>query len=251
MINYKVHKIFSEIEADFKQSELNWGDYSAQMDWEIKEGNLQLFVRDDDPMVLKNNLGRVVRHDIRDSAVVDVLLKCNVTTILDVGADTGAFLAQCKSRGIDGIGIEPNKKAVEYFNKKYFIKLYCFDLETLMEKYKNDGSIEACAMMNTFHGLWKDIKAKETFTRYVAENFKYALLSDDYKNNKPDPVLMKYFDLVYDFNMYGSLALKDYKMSDRPLKKFKDSFYKIERENQIYEKMRTLAYHKLYVPKKR
>ena len=252
MIDKNVHSVFSKIENDYKQQEaLQWGDYAAQMDWKIEAGCIHLFVRNDDPSVLNTNLGRVVRHDVRDAAIVDVLRKCNVQSVLDVGADTGAFLARCKCNGIDGIGIEPNQNAVDYFNKKNFIRLYCFDLETLMAQYKLNGSIDVCSMMNTYHGVWKDVQEKEAFTRYVAENFKYALLSDDYKNNKPDPIIMKYFDLVYDFNMYGSIALKDYKTSDRALRKFKKSFYVHMPENQIYEKMRTLACHKLYVPKKR
>lgn len=192
-------------------------------------------------------------HELRDNAIVDVLKKINVRTILDIGADTGMFLAKCKYNGIDGIGIEPDRKIVEYVNRKNYVKLYCFGLEALMQKFENNNRFDACSMLNFFHGEWKDIKEKDSFAGYLAGNFNYLILSDVYKNNKPDPILAKRFDLIYDFNMFGLAALREdyYKISIFPFKKLNKFLNKLlkTQENQIYKKMHHLCSHKLYVPK--
>lgn len=256
MLDKEILSTFEKIEKGYNTNKLDWGNYASEIDWNIIGGKLETFVKNTSkPNIhagLKENLARNMRHDLRDGAIVSVLKKINVKTVLDIGADTGMFLARCKCEGIEGVGIEPNKEVVDYVNKKNYVKLFCFDLDTLMREFKNNNCIEVCSMLNTFHGEWKDIQKKDNFTKYLARNFKYAVLSDDYKNNKPDSIVTKYFDLLYDFNMFGMASLREHKAITPPFRKIKKSLnkYFCRQENQIYKKNHILSVHKLYIPKK-
>ncbi len=256
MLSEEIFTIFEKIEREYKKDEIDteWNNYFSQIDWDIKENKIKTFVKSTQKDVIEGNLDRCMSHELRDNTIIEALTKINVKTILDIGADTGMFLAKCKYNGIDGIGIEPVKKTVDYVNKKNYVKLFCFDLQALMQKFENKGYFEACSMLNFFHGAWKDISQKGEFTKYLANEFKYAVLSDNYKNNKPDPILTKYFELVYDFNMFGLVSLRQdyYKISIFPstkLNKFLNKFFRTQ-ENQIYKKMHHLCVHKLYMSKK-
>lgn len=245
MIDTKILDIFIKIEKEYKNNNLQWGNYLSQLDWDIIEGNLKVSVKNTDKKVIAGNLKRAISHELRDDAIISILKMINVKTVLDIGADTGLFLAKCKYNGIEGVGIEPNRTAVNYVNKKGFVELFCLDLQTLMKSFKNRDMFDLCSMLNFFHGAWKDIREKDSFARYLAQNFKYVILSDDYKNNKPDPIIMEYFELVYDFNMYGMIALRDFKNMTGPLKRYFSNFL----QNQIYDKVHILSIHKLYIPK--
>jgi len=114
-----------------------------------------------------------------------------------------------------------------------------------MDKYKNKDRFDVCTMLGTFHGVWKEPAVKDMFARYVSKNFRYAVLSDEYKHDKPDPIIEKYFQLIYDFNVHGLVSIRDYKNIQWPMKKN----FKPFQVNQLFRKNEYVSFHKLYIPK--
>lgn len=134
---------------------------------------------------------------IRDFTLSKYLTDLGVKKIIDVGADTGCFMAFCKMQWIDWVGIDADIEAVNYINAKWINKAYHFGFEDLMEFKELWNTYNCLVCMNILHSpkFKEDIKWR--FLDYIAENYKFAVLT-----LKPSDIKkLRNLELVRDFSV--------------------------------------------------
>ena len=94
MIDGRIADIFTGIEKEYKNHNLQWSNYFAQLDWDIVDGKLKTFVKNIDKKAVGGNLRRSWSHELRDNTIIDIFKMINIKSVLDIGADTGLFLEE-------------------------------------------------------------------------------------------------------------------------------------------------------------
>lgn len=163
-----------------------WGNYTQHYDWEWVNGK---------PLLIPTSPTITAGVMIRDWAIAKKLKELGVKKVLDVGSDTGHFMAVLKSLGIDSVGIDPNKEICASINSKGINKCYPIGIESLLTTDIHDYDCITC--MNITHATWKDESVKTKFITWIANHSTYAILSDFTHQDRS----WKELTFLHDFNL--------------------------------------------------
>lgn len=161
-----------------------WGNYDQHYDWTWT----------DRPLLIPATLNVTAGVMLRDWALARKLKELGIKRVLDVGSDTGHFLAVLKYHGIDAVGIDANKKACELINSKGQNTCYNLGIQTLITSNLNDYDCLTC--MNITQAKWENEELKKQFLKWTKNHFQYAVLSDSTHQDKK----WVHFELIHDFN---------------------------------------------------
>ena len=80
---------------------------------------------------------RLINYELRYDIIKRYMNK-KTPSLLDIGASTGIFLRLIKSKGIDGVGLEPNLQAALYGKRNFNVEILPVSLEELNNEKKFD-----------------------------------------------------------------------------------------------------------------
>lgn len=151
-----------------------WGRYDHAYDWEWNEslGAPSLTLRN------RDLLARVSSIPWRDFTIASALSGYGVKKVLDVGSDTGHFMAVLKVFGIEAVGIDPNPAACGMILSKGVNHCYAMGIQDLITIPELEQDFDCLTCMNITHARWQDESLKERFVAWTGERFRYAVLSD-------------------------------------------------------------------------
>jgi SAM-dependent methyltransferase len=161
-----------------------WGNYTQNYDWLWHEKPLLI------PIHKETTAGVLMR----DWQVAEKLRNLGIKRVLDVGSDTGHFMAVLKYHGIDAVGVDTNKECCEKIKSKGQNICYNLGIEELLSL--NIDSYDCITCMNITHARWENEGLKDAFVEWAAKHFAYVLLSDVTHQDKRWLNLRK----VHDFN---------------------------------------------------
>lgn len=161
-----------------------WDRYDQHYDWTWTDRPLLV------PMTLNLTAGVM----LRDWTIARKLKDLGIKKVLDIGSDTGHFLAVLKYHGIDAVGIDANKQACDFINLKGQNTCYNIGLQSLITSNINGYDCITC--MNITQAQWKDENIKKDFISWISKHFSYALLSDFTHQDRK----WKNLEKIFDFN---------------------------------------------------
>ncbi len=164
-----MNKIYDEVLSKLQntEDEIVWGDYKHTYDWFWSDGR---------PNIIPTNTKNAAQVLIRDWDVARKLKELGVKKVMDIGSDTGHFIAVLAHLGIESVGVDADSQSCQMINKKGVNNCYCVGIQTIV---KNDISGYDCIVcMNITHAKWKDEKLKYDLINWMARNAKYVVLSD-------------------------------------------------------------------------
>ncbi len=166
-----------------------WGKYDNHYDWVWVNNRPYL-----SPLT-QNTAHQVL---LRDWAVARKLHELGIKKVLDIGSDTGHFLAVLKHFNIEAVGIDASKEACEFIKKKEQNICYNLGIQTLITLDIREYDCITC--MNITHAKWKDEtlneELKHKLIQWIADHSKYAVLSDfTHQDRSWDGLAM-----IHDFN---------------------------------------------------
>jgi len=176
-------KMLEELQTKTSDT-MMWDSYDQHYDWTWTDRPLLV------PLTLNFTAGVM----LRDWTIAKKLKELGIKKVLDVGSDTGHFLAVLKYHGIDAVGIDANKKACEFINSKGQNKCYNVGIQTLVNSNIEDYDCLTC--MNITQAKWENEDLKNQFIVWANKHFDYAVLSDCTHQDKK----WKNFEVIYDFN---------------------------------------------------
>ena len=195
-LNYK--NFFTALQKKKKYS--FFSGYTSQYSWEwiTALGKPAIFSLND------GFLNKCAAIMIRDNAIAKHLHTLGVKSVLDIGADTGYFLAVLKTYSIEAVGIDSSANSCNLINKKKINKCYQIDLKDLLSINQPLG-FDCISVMNITHVNWssnvKDGEAlKEDFIKWLSIQAKYLVLSDTTNQSKI-------------WEKYGLKIIKDYQQN--------------------------------------
>ncbi len=162
-----------------------WGNYDHTYDWTWADNR---------PCIIPIHTQNAAQVLVRDWDVARKLKELGVKKVLDIGSDTGHFIAVLTHLGIEAVGIDANKKSCDMINGKGVNHCYHVGLQTLI-KQDIDG-YDCIVCMNFTHAPWKDEQLKTDLVNWMARNSTYAVLSDYTHQDKKWSSLEK----IHDFN---------------------------------------------------
>lgn len=167
-----------------------WGKYDNHYDWEWSYGRPYLT-----PYTL--NIGHQVL--LRDWTVAKKLHDLGVKSVLDIGSDTGHFLAVLKHFGIEAVGIDASKEACDFVESKRQNMCYNIGIQSLITL--DIDTYDCITCMNITHAHWKDSdfneELKKKLIAWIRDHSKYTVLSDFTHQDRSWEGLTK----VHDFNI--------------------------------------------------
>ena len=162
---------------------------------------------------------------MRDYTISYTLKSLWIQSLLDVGSDTWCFLAFCKMQGIDALGIDADKGAVDYIEMKWVNKVYHLGLEELMWLQKLGNQYDCLVCMNILHSPLLQNEVRIQFLDYIAHNYPFSVLT--LKNQ--EEATMNHLELVQDFSILkfpGYRFLKPFQFRySKPLRFFLELFW--------------------------
>lgn len=162
-----------------------WGKYEQHYDWEWHKV----------PVIIPKEMNVSGGIFIRDWSIAKELKKLGVKKVLDVGSDTGHFMAVLKYHGIDAVGVDADKIACETVFLKGVNKSYPIGIQTLITL--NLEGYDCISCMNITQAKWVNEDLKNDFIAWIQKNFTYAVLTDISHQDRKWLGLKK----IYDFNM--------------------------------------------------
>lgn len=192
-----MNKHLAELESKNKDNQI-WGNYDHLYDWTWTDRPVLIPILSDNTKQKKRDLP--ISLDVtagvmvRDWVVAKKLKDLGIKSVLDVGSDTGHFMAVLAYYGIEAVGIDTSKKACDLIKSKGHNICYNIGIQSLITKPLTDFDCITC--MNITNAKWQDEELKTNFIRWIEINFKYAVLSDVTHQDR------KWFGLqcVHDFN---------------------------------------------------
>lgn len=178
-----MNKVLSELQAK-ANDDIDWGNYDQHYDW----------VWTDRPLLIPKTLEFTAGVMLRDWTIAKQLKDIGVKKVLDVGSDTGHFLAVLKYHGIDADGIDANKKACALVNSKGQNICYNLGIQTLITSDIDGYDCITC--MNITQAKWKNEALKNQFIEWTSKHFSYAVLSDCTHQDKK----WGHLEIIRDFN---------------------------------------------------
>jgi SAM-dependent methyltransferase len=195
-LNYK--KFFTILQKKKKHS--IFSGYTSQYSWEwlTAIGKPAIFSLNDD------FIKKCAAIMIRDNTIAKQLHTLGVKSVLDIGADTGYFLAVLKTYSIEAVGIDSSANSCNLINKKKINKCYQIDLRDLLSINQPLG-FDCISVMNITHVNWNsNVKGgeafKEDFIKWLSTQAKYLVLSDTSNQSKK-------------WEKYGLKIIKDYQQT--------------------------------------
>jgi 2-polyprenyl-3-methyl-5-hydroxy-6-metoxy-1,4-benzoquinol methylase len=85
---------------------------------------------------------------------------------IDVGTHTGVFLKLLKTRGINALGAELNRKAVQFGREHYDVNIVTDSLEQLVRK----GPFDVVTLFNVFEHMEQPLKALPQLRQLIDDN---------------------------------------------------------------------------------
>lgn len=131
-----------------------------------------------------NEYGRITRWETWNNCV-NLLVKNNIKTCLDIGCANGHFVYLSLNNGIDCYGLEPRKTLVDNYNNKFIKefnskKLFVSNYEYFIEFLKNSNSdlkFDCICVINFFHGKGHKKNDLENFFNKIFDHCEYLLIS--------------------------------------------------------------------------
>lgn len=171
--------------SENNKSTVLWGKYDKHYDW----------VWHNDRPYLAPNGGHIATEVLlRDWTVAEKLMSLGVRRVLDIGSDTGHFIAVLKHFGIEAVGVDASSEACDFVNSRGQNKCYQVDLESLITLDLKGYDCITC--MNITQAKWQDESLKSKLISWISERSTYTVLSDITHQDKHWNTLK----LVHDFN---------------------------------------------------
>lgn len=180
-----IDTLLQQAELESKDT-VNWGNYDQLYDWTWENGRPSLIPKN--PMTAAGIL-------LRDWTIAETLKKKGVKKVLDIGSDTGHFIAVLKHHGIDAVGIDANKKMCDFIQSKGQNTCYNLGIETLITLDLEGYDCITC--MNITQAKWEDESLKDDLISWITKRASYAILSDFTHQDKKWHGLTK----IHDFNL--------------------------------------------------
>lgn len=155
-------------DAEKKSKDIaTWGNYDQLYDWIWAENT---------PALIPKSQKATAGIFLRDWTIAKTLKEKGIKRVLDIGSDTGHFMAVLKYYGIEAVGIDANKKMCEFIANKGQNKCYNIGIETLVNLDIKEYDCITC--MNITHAKWEDESSKINFVNWLSKNTNYIVLSD-------------------------------------------------------------------------
>ncbi len=164
----------------------NWGNYDQLYDWTWEGGR---------PCLIPKNKNTTASILLRDWTIAEILKNKGVTKVLDIGSDTGHFIAVLKYYGIEAIGIDANKKMCDVVISKGQNMCYNLGIETLITLDLKEYDCITC--MNITQAKWADETLKKNLISWISKRASYSVLSDFTHQDRKWTELTK----IHDFNL--------------------------------------------------
>ena len=165
----------------------SWGNYASEYNWSWTP---------DGPLITPlNNIRMAGGVLIRDHTVARKLKELGIKKVLDIGSDTGHFMAVLSYYGIEAVGIDTEKMCCDYIKQKGVNTCYNIGIEDLIKLSSLQG-YDCISCMNITHAKWKNESLKKEFINWVSNNTSYAILSDFTNQDKEWKGLV----MLHDFN---------------------------------------------------
>ncbi len=165
--------------------QVTWGSYDNHYDWQWT----------DRPLLIPKTPKVTAAVMLRDWTIAKKLKELGIKKVLDVGSDTGHFMAVLKYNGIDAVGIDANKTCCDFITSKGQNSCYNIGIDTLCTLTTLEG-YDCITCMNITQAKWEDEELKQKFIKWLSQHYTYALLSDMTHQDRSWDKLK----LVYDFN---------------------------------------------------
>ncbi len=169
-----------------------WSNYQHIYDWHWDEeaGKPAIFPRSIDGVELTSSVL------LRDWSIALKLKEVGVKKVLDIGSDTGHFMAVLRANGIDAVGIDIDTKLCDAVAQRRVNRCYNIGIQDLikLENLGNDYDCVTC--LNILHAKWEDEKMKRGLIEWIGKRFKFAVLSDMSNQSKG----WRGLEVAYDFN---------------------------------------------------
>ena len=163
-----------------------WGKYDNHYDWEWSNDRPFL-----SPYTLR--IGHQVL--LRDWTVAKKLHELGVKRVLDIGSDTGHFMAVLKHFGIEAVGVDASPEACAFIENKKQHKCYPVGIQTLVTLDLREYDCITC--MNITQATWEDEALKKKLITWITERADYTVLSDFTHQDSS----WKHLTKVHDFNV--------------------------------------------------
>ena len=179
-----IDKKLEKIEVSSKK-EVLWGNYTKEYDWSWT----------DRPSITPlDNKEASAAVMIRDWNIAKKLHDLGIKRVLDIGSDTGHFIAVLTYYGIEAVGVDTAKECCEEIKSKGINICYQIGIDDLI-KISLD-SYDCITCMNITHAQWKNEDKKLNFIQWISANTNYAVLSDFTNQDKKWKTLKK----IHSFN---------------------------------------------------
>lgn len=177
-------KVLQQAE-ECNQDKITWGSYDHHYDWQWT----------DRPLIVPTTLTISAAVLMRDWTIAKKLHDLGIKRVLDIGSDTGHFMAVLKYYGIEAVGIDASKECSDFINKKGQNVCYNIGIETLIKLSKLPG-YDCISCMNITQAKWEDEKLKQDLITWIGNNSTHALLSDITHQDTS----WKRLKIIHDFN---------------------------------------------------
>ena len=163
-----------------------WGKYDNHYDWIWSK---------DRPYLSPHTLSIGSQVLLRDWTVAKKLHDLGVKKVLDIGSDTGHFMAVLHHFGIKAVGVDASKEATLFVNKKEVNVCYNVGIQTLITLPLEGYDCITC--MNITQAVWDNEQLKKDFIRWITKHASYTVLSDFTHQDRSWGGLTK----IHDFNV--------------------------------------------------
>ncbi len=230
------------------------GNYSTHYDWIFDPINRS-------PSISVLNIDFIEKIGyilIRDHIIANALSDLGVKTLLDIGSDTGHFIAVCSQYNIHAVGIEPNKISCDKVNSKLINKCYNLDINKLIS-IKEKFNFDCITVLNITHVNWNSYaedggRNKNQLIDFICLNSKFAVLSDI--SGQSRAFKLKGLNLIKSYNTniiefkFLALSFKNIRAKTfgviKKLKFDNNFLNKLVRINNRKNAMEFLEMHKIY-----
>ena len=179
--------------APITQSKITFWRYHHRYDWCFHEEENTVSILPKETSDISWTAGVY----IRDFTISKYLKDFGIKKILDVGADTGCFMAFCRMHWIESVGIDADRDAVEHINAKWVNKAYHYWFEDLVNLSKLGNEYDCLVCMNILHSPRFEEEIKWKFISYIENNYKYSILT----LKSSDVNKLENLELVYGFSI--------------------------------------------------
>ena len=178
-------EILSTIHKE-KSDDVIWGKYDNHYDWTWYK---------DRPYLSPHTLSIGSQVLLRDWTVAKKLHELGIKKVLDIGSDTGHFMAVLHHFGIEAVGVDASKEATLFINKKEVNICYAIGIQTLVTLDLKGYDCITC--MNITHASWENEQLKKDLISWITQHATYTVLSDFTHQDRSWKGLTK----IHDFNI--------------------------------------------------